>query len=182
MHETQWETTITVLLRICYNMRILSEEKIVYSKEILNVSRHIRLSRNLLMETVQLRPSHKINVQIIRSLVVSVIALFFDFGLLVILKQIFGINYLIAAAMSFSVGVLINYVLSVTWVFANRKLSSRNTEFLVFVMINVIGLGLNLLIIAGFVQFGHLDYRLSKVVSTVVVFFWNFTMRKKILY
>lgn len=121
-------------------------------------------------------------MQLVRSLVVSVVALFFDFGLLVVFKQVFGINYLVAAAMSFLIGVMVNYTLSVLWVFANHKLSSRHAEMLIFLLINVIGLGLNLVIIALLVEWLNADYRIAKSVSTVVVFFWNFIIRKKLLY
>lgn len=121
-------------------------------------------------------------MQLIRSLIVSVVALFFDFGLLIVFKQVFGINYLVAATMSFLVGVVVNYALSVLWVFANHKLSSRHAEMFLFLLINIIGLGLNLAIIAILVERFSVDYRIGKVVSTVVVFFWNFIIRKKLLY
>jgi putative flippase GtrA len=121
-------------------------------------------------------------VQLTRSLIVSAIALVVDFSALIILKQEFGINYLLAAAISFSLGVLVNYSLSVKWVFAYRQLSSKTHEFIIFVVITALGLLFNLLIIAGMVELLKADYRVGKLVSTVVVFFWNFLARKKILY
>ncbi len=136
----------------------------------------------LLVDSVGLKPSSRTSVQAIRSLAVSVVALIVDFGLLIVFKELFGINYLVAATMSFLAGVTVNYYLSIWWVFAERKLTSRKAEFIIFVVICTIGLGLNLAIIAGMVQVGHLDYRVAKGVSTIVVFFWNFIARKKILY
>ncbi|MET1033530.1 MAG: GtrA family protein [Candidatus Saccharimonadales bacterium] len=142
----------------------------------------IRWSWHLLGEVCRLAPSHRASVQFIRSLVVSVIALIVDFGLLVILKESAGMHYLLAATLSFGAGVVVNYLLSVKWVFAQRKLASRRKEFVIFTVICAIGLGLNLAIIAGFVQLFHFDYRVAKAISTVIVFFWNFLARKKILY
>jgi len=121
-------------------------------------------------------------VQFVRSLAVSVAALIVDFLTLVILKQIVGLNYLVSATLGFSLGVLVNYYLSVTWVFANHKLASRRNEFVIFVVITAVGLGLNLAIIAGVVELMGLDYKIGKIISTVIVFFWNFIIRKKILY
>jgi putative flippase GtrA len=138
-------------------------------------------SLQFVREVINLTPSYKASVQFIRSLVVSVIALSVDFGLLVFFKEIVGIHYLVAAAMSFSIGIVVNYSLSVAWVFAHRKVASRRKEFLIFTILSLMGLGLNLVIIAGLVQL-HVDYRWAKAVSTVVVFFWNFLARKKILY
>ncbi len=136
----------------------------------------------LIKETCTLERSSNYMIQFIRSLIVSVIALIVDFSTLVFLKQVVGINYLVAAALGFSVGVLVNYVLSVTWVFAERKLAKRSHEFLIFVVITGFGLIFNLLIIAGMVELLKIDYRVGKAVSTIVVFFWNFLARKKILY
>lgn len=127
-------------------------------------------------------PTKNVTVQVIRSLVVSVIAFIADFGMLVVFKEFLGIHYLLAAALSFGVGVVVNYTLSVRWVFADRKLASRHAEFIIFLTICAIGLGLNLMIIAGMVQFLNIDYRVAKIVATIVVFFWNFIARKKILY
>lgn len=133
-------------------------------------------------EILQLKPTQNIHLQLARSLVVSVIALVFDFSTLVFLKEIAGLNYLLAATIGFGVGVVVNYILSVKWVFSTRKLSSKHMEFTVFVVICIIGLLLNLAIISTLVEVLSVDYRLAKAVSTVVVFFWNFIARKKILY
>lgn len=152
------------------------------SKAALSGSGLVRQLWLLALETLTLERSRKISVQLIRSLVVSVIALIADFGLLVILKEVFGLHYLIAATLSFGAGVVINYYLSVWWVFANRKLSSEKKEFLIFVVITTLGLIFNLLIIAGMVNIGKVDYRVGKAVSTIIVFFWNFAARKRILY
>ncbi len=138
--------------------------------------------KDLIIECCRLKPSHNTLVQLIRSLVVSVIALVVDFGLLLIFKEVFGIHYLVAAALSFSCGVIVNYYLSIWWVFADRKLSSARKEFIIFVVITTLGLAFNLAIIAGMVNIGKVDYRVGKAVSTVIVFFWNFIARKKILY
>jgi putative flippase GtrA len=133
-------------------------------------------------EIFEFAPSSKGFVQLARSLVVSVIALVFDFSSLVFLTEITHLHYLIAATAGFIIGVIVNYYLSVVWVFAYRKLASKRTEFVIFVVICVIGLLLNLIIIAMIVEGIGADYRLAKVVSTVIVFFWNFIARKKILY
>ncbi len=136
----------------------------------------------LCLECIELSPSTNTKVQVIRSLVVSVVALVADFGSLVIFKEQFGVNYLLAATLSFCLGVAVNYYLSVKWVFADRKFTNKHAEFVIFVVICAIGLALNLGIIAGLVQLLAFDYRLAKAISTVVVFFWNFIARKKILY
>jgi len=142
----------------------------------------LHLSIRLIKDSLGLTPSSDVSVQFVRSVAVSVVALVVDFGGLIILKQVFGVNYLLAATLSFLAGVVVNYALSVTWVFADRKLASKRAEFVIFVIICAVGLAINLAVIGSMVQWFGVDYRLAKIVSTVVVFFWNFIGRKKILY
>lgn len=136
----------------------------------------------LLLESLEPTPSTNVKVQVVRSLVVSVLALAVDFSTLILFKEVVGLHYLVAATLSFSLGVVVNYTLSVRWVFATRKLANRHAEFIIFFVICAIGLGLNLIIMGGMVQGFAVDYRLAKAVSTVIVFFWNFIARKLILY
>ncbi len=152
-------------------------------------ARHARLYENtqskpvrIVLDSLRISPSNFPSVQLIRSLAVSVIALAVDFGLLLYLKEIVGLNYLVAATISYCAGLVVNYRLSVTWVFANRKLHNKHAEFTIFTVISLIGLVLNGLILTVFVQQAHVDYRVAKLIATVVVFFWNFFARKKILY
>jgi putative flippase GtrA len=137
---------------------------------------------NLTKETCRLAPSRNLKVQLIRSLIVSVISLVADFSALVVLKEGLDVHYLAASTMGFILGVIVNYALSTKWVFALRKLESKHTEFVIFVVICATGLILNLLIIAAIVESLGIDYRIGKVIATVVVFFWNFFARKKLLY
>jgi putative flippase GtrA len=165
----------------------MNDETVVSAEELIIDSApkkrlSIDWSWQLVKDACTLQPSRRASVQLVRSLVVSVIALVADFGSLVLFKEKFGVHYLQAAALSFCLGVVVNYALSVWWVFADRQMESQHIEFVVFFVICAIGLGLNLAIIAGLVQFLTVDYRLAKVVSSVVVFFWNFIARKKLLY
>lgn len=128
------------------------------------------------------QPSHNHFIQLLRSLVVSFASLAADISVLLFAKEVAGIYYLWSVVLGFVTGVLVNYYLSNKWVFPTRKLSSRNVEFTVFLLICAVGIGLNMLIIAGMVELFAFDYRVAKLVSAAIVFFWNFAARKKILY
>ena len=139
-------------------------------------------SWKIIKDSLTLQPTNSRKIELVRSLIVSGVSFVGDAFILIFAKEILGIHYLVAAALGFLCGVVINYVLSVTWVFTTRKLASKHIEFTVFVVICTVGLGLNLLVIAALVERFLLDYRLAKVVATVLIFFWNFFMRKKLLY
>jgi putative flippase GtrA len=120
--------------------------------------------------------------QFLRYLVVGGVSFLVDFGVLVLLTEALDIYYLTSAAVAFCCGLVTNYVLSITWVFSARSLASKRTEFAIFSIIGVIGLGWNeLLLYLGTSVLG-LDYRVSKLITVVIVLFWNFGMRKLILF
>ena len=89
---------------------------------------------------------------------------------------------------------LVNYVLSTFWIFKNSKIKNRLAEFVAFAAVGVVGLGINAAIIwlfkdilASKLIFGTLlpqdkYYLVGKLVSTVIVFIWNFAGRKFIIF
>jgi putative flippase GtrA len=126
--------------------------------------------------------SDKTSVQLFKYFFVGGIAYTVDFGSLFILTDLVKVHYLISAAIAFTLGLITNYSLSIVWVFSKRTLSNRRLEFIVFSIIGLVGLGMNEVIIWFFTEWIHFHYLISKIFSTVVVFFWNFFARKKILF
>lgn len=121
-------------------------------------------------------------VQLFRYTFVGGIAFMFDFGSLYLLTDWMYIHYLISAALAFVAGITVNYLLSISWVFQNRSLSSRWAEISFFTIIGIVGLGLNELFIWLFTEFARFHYLASKMVSTVSVYLWNFSARKFLLF
>ncbi len=121
-------------------------------------------------------------VQLFRYGFVGGAAFVVDYGALYALTEFAGLHYLLSATISFILGLTVNYLLSISWVFNNGKLSNRLLEFLVFALIGVIGLGLNTLIMYVSTDLLSIHYMISKIISTILVFFWNFFARKIILF
>jgi len=109
---------------------------------------------------------------------VALVGLGFDFGTLVFLREVFGVNYLIAAAAGFTAGLVVNYILSVRYVFKGSKLKSRALEFGLFGAIGLIGLGILSVAMWFFTDLLGVHYVLSKCFATVIVYMWNFFGRK----
>ncbi|MEE9190982.1 MAG: GtrA family protein, partial [Candidatus Neomarinimicrobiota bacterium] len=82
-------------------------------------------------------------IQLFRYTFVGGVAFIFDFGSLFILTEYFKIYYLVSAAIAFIIGLTINYLLSITWVFFKHSIKSKHFEFFIFAFIGVIGLALN---------------------------------------
>ncbi len=121
-------------------------------------------------------------IQLFRYTFVGGIACLVDIISLYTLTEYAHIHYLFSAALAFLLGLTVNYVISVIWVFNRRKLENRGAEFAIFGVIGVVGLGFNEVFIWFFTERVGLYYMLAKIVSTVVVYFWHFFARKFILF
>ena len=89
------------------------------------------------------RAVRKLIEQIMKFGVVGVIAFVIDYGLMVLLTEAFGVDYLASATTSFVVSVTFNYFASMRYVFTHRKGMSRRREFAIFVILSVAGLIIN---------------------------------------
>lgn len=123
----------------------------------------------------------KLIAQFMKFGVVGIIAFVIDYGLMVLLTEVFGVNYLISATVSFTVSVVFNYIASMRYVFRHKEDMSRRREFAIFVVLSVIGLGIN----NGLMWLGTgllgISYLITKLFATAVVMLWNFVTRKKFL-
>lgn len=120
--------------------------------------------------------------EFVRYFIAGLLALACDYGLYVALVSLAGWHYSHAAALGFSVGLLVIYVLSITWIFSERRLRKAAHEFLVFVAIGVLGLALTELILLLLTGLIGVDYRVSKLVAAGGVFAFNFGCRKFFLF
>lgn len=117
-------------------------------------------------------------LQIVRFGIVGIIATAIDYGLMVILKEVVGISYLTSCAVSFTVSCVINYFLSIKFVFASNEKMSKPLELSVFCLLSLIGLGLNQVIMWYTVENLKINYLIGKIVATAIVMAYNFISRK----
>lgn len=120
--------------------------------------------------------------QFARYAVAGGVATAADFLVLFLLTDWFGMYYLLSATIAFSIGITVNYIISVTWVFSQRKLSNLYLEILIFLITGVVGLALNNFILWALTEKFLLYYLYSKAVATVIVLFWNYYSKKVILF
>jgi putative flippase GtrA len=117
-------------------------------------------------------------IQLIRYGLVVVIAAPIDLGGYIILKSQLHIYYVIAATISFTVSLAVNYFLSVKWVWTSHRGRQRHMDMIIFFFIGIIGLGITDLVIWLFTTYEHLNYIVSKLIAFVIVFFWSFLARR----
>jgi len=105
-----------------------------------------------------------------------------DFLLLIALTEVFGVPVLVSAAISFLIGLIIIYLLSIKWIFQNRIRKNTYQEFFIFSFIGIIGLFINETLIWASLLTENLHYTIAKIISAGLVFIWNFSARKLILF
>lgn len=120
----------------------------------------------------------KLIEQMIKFGFVGFLCFFIDWGIMVFLTEVFGINPLISSAISFTVSVTVNYILSVTFVFETDKNANKGSQFVIFVLLSIVGLGVNELCMWLGTGLLGIHYMITKVGATAVVMVYNFITRK----
>ena len=123
----------------------------------------------------------KLIEQIMKFGVVGFLCFFIDYGLMILFTEAFHINYLVSAALSFSISTIVNYSLSMRYVFKSKKDANKINEFILFVVLSVIGLGVNEAAMWIAVEGLGIHYMISKIGATAVVMVFNFVTRKVFL-
>ncbi len=123
----------------------------------------------------------KLIEQLAKFSVVGFAAFGIDYGVLMLLSQVFGVDPVLSAGISFVVSVVFNYLASMRFVFTRRDDLSRSRELAIFVALSVVGLLINeVLVWLGVLLAGNsaLALTVTKVFATAVVMVWNFWSRK----
>lgn len=123
----------------------------------------------------------KLLKQIVKFGFVGGTAFVIDAGVLMILSKYVGINYMIANVISFTVSVIYNYVMSMKFVFEVNTERSKEKNFVQFIILSIIGLGINEVIMKICVGLWTLPLLLSKILATAIVMVYNFISRKLLL-
>lgn len=119
--------------------------------------------------------------QIIKFGVVGGLAFLIDYFVLYALVEYLGIYYLISSAISFTISVIFNYICSMKFVFVPRDDISKKKEFIIFIILSIMGLIINQIAMWIMVDRLNIYYMFSKVFTTFIVMIWNFVSRKLFL-
>ena len=135
------------------------------------------------LKAIFITPSTNGFIQFFRYVFVGGIATVVDWAILFAATEWGGIHYIFSAVLSFFGGLAANFLLSKLLVFsASEAKIGPFMEFVGYALIGAVGLGLTVLIMYVFTEMLGLYYMLSKVIATILVLFWNYLARKKILY
>jgi putative flippase GtrA len=121
-------------------------------------------------------------VRAARYFVVGGISAVFDIGFFFVFAKLLGFHYLAVASVGFVFAVLLNYALSVRFVFISGVRFSKAQELALVYLVSGIGLALHLLVLYAAVDKLALELMLSKLIATASVFLWNFLARNYFIF
>lgn len=117
-------------------------------------------------------------VQFIKFGFVGGICFLFEYAVFFLLSDLIEIDVLIANAIAFLLSTVLNYILSMRFVFKAREDSAKWRLFAIFVILSIVGLGIS----EGIVWLGavalEINKYISKLVATAIVLVYNFITRK----
>lgn len=142
--------------------------------------------------------------QIARFGAVGGLCFLIDFGLYRLMNHVFQVTgvaqafpqyYLISGVIGFAVSMVVNYMLSMRYVFVRKDDLARSREFMIFTILSVIGLGVNELCLyigidliynnwawlQGWMGRGIAENYFFKFGATGIVMVYNFITRKTFL-
>jgi len=121
--------------------------------------------------------------RLMRYFFVGGISAVVDIGLFAIFASHFGLPWIPVSICTFIIGTLVNYLLSIRFVFkSGARFDKRRHEILGVFLISGLALLVNQSILFLSIEIFHWNLIFSKCLATGCVFFWNYFGRKRFVF
>ena len=120
---------------------------------------------------------YKLAKQFFKYFLTGGVAALVEWAVFFVCNDLLLIHYLVAVLISFVLATFVNYIISIKFVFERGKHHNAIELLLVF-FVSFLGLLMNLLLMYIFVSRFSMYPFFAKVLSTGIVFLWNFISRK----
>ena len=143
------------------------------------------MSKGIVNKLRERFPRKSLMGQFLRYLVTGGFAFVADFGLFALCLYGFGWHYLLANLVGLVAGLVLNYLMSVLWVFTACKRilkTQKGIEFVLFALVGSAGVGINQVLMYLMVDGLGINEMVSKMIAAVLVLMWNFGARKLMLF
>ena len=129
-----------------------------------------------MIRKILLDKTQAMHMQFLRYFFVGGSAAVVDLLVFTVLVTYFDLHYAIAAFIGYMLGLMWNHFLCIIWVFESKH--DRAKEIFMVFAIALGGLLWTWLILYLLIDIAGFDAVISKMISQILVLFWNFTMRK----
>lgn len=124
----------------------------------------------------------KLGQQIMKFGAVGFLCFFIEYALLILLKELMGLPVIVANTTAFTISAIVNYILSIVFVFDTDKKANKGKQFVIFFILAVGGCIINNIVLKLGTMvldpFWSRSYILVKPFATGVVMIYNFITRK----
>ena len=119
--------------------------------------------------------------KIVGFFLIGLFSTLIDIGLLYVLTEYFGFWYIYSATVSYSSGMVVNFLLNK---YLNFQDTHRNylRQFFSFALISISSLALTLGILYVAVEICSINYIVGKIIAVIVAFFWNYFGQSRITF
>jgi len=114
--------------------------------------------------------------------VVGGIAFLIDFSVFYMAVTFVEIGYFVSGIYGFVVGVFVNFILARKYVFYDCSKVKETVEFFGVYFISGVGLFIHQLTIYMLVEFAGSDVYIAKILASIIVLLWNYSIRRKYIY
>ncbi|MGI6702017.1 MAG: GtrA family protein [Christensenellales bacterium] len=91
-------------------------------------------------------------------------------------------SVLIGTAAGFTAGLIVNYIISVLFVYQFTRRAKSVWGIILFSALSVTGLLLNVLLMKVFYDYAGLNHWIAKVMVTFIVFIYNFSTKRLVIF
>jgi len=121
-------------------------------------------------------------MKILKYFLVGGVAASVDIGLFYYFASHLGWPWLPVSIASFIIATLVNYFISIRFVFKSGLRYKWHLEIAGVFLVSGFALALNQLILYSLIEVFEWNLLLSKIVATAIVFFWNYFGRSKFIF
>lgn len=107
--------------------------------------------------------------RLLRYLIAGVTGTVVNVALLYVFTDVFHIWYLLSAVLSFSLSVLVSFVLQKFWTFQDPSKESVHHQVMYYAAVSLTNLALNTAILYGLVDFFHVHYLVGQVIASGII-------------
>ena len=146
----------------------------IYGKSSLGLAEHLNYLKHLL----RLMRAGGEASRFLKFSLVGVSGIVVNLGLLWILTEVVGLFYLVSAVFSIETSILSNFALNELWTFRDRSRSVKGVSkrALKFNLICVVGLLINIAILAALTELLGIYYMISALFGIAGALLWNYVM------
>jgi len=115
--------------------------------------------------------------QFIIYVLIGGIAAIIDFTTVFVLTSLLGIFYIVSVMLSYPLATFVHFIMNKKF---NFRCTSRKVmrQFCIFIVINLVAMGLTIVIMYAMVEYLGMWYLLAKFIAMWIVVFYSFNMNR----